>query len=172
MVVYVLVNLIYFFGKKVDCRPCTLSKVILSFFLLFFVLSIKGDQFSFQKRLTFLNNSIKIITSHPFTGVGMGGYLIAQNAFPQRYSIFFEQPVHNIFFLVVAELGIPLACILLGFIYERIKFFLTTPPFLLPLLCVLITGSIDHYWITLQQNTLLLAIIFGILYAQYEKKTF
>ncbi len=171
VVVYVLINLIYFFGKNIDCRPCTVSKVFLSLFLLFLVFNVKGDQFSFQKRLTFLDNSIEIIKTHPMTGVGMGSYLIAQNKFPQQYSIFFEQPVHNIFFLAAAELGVPFSLLLFSLIYESLRGFLRKLPFFLPLLCVLITGSIDHYWITLQQNALLLTVIFGILYAQYEKKT-
>ncbi len=171
VVVYVLINLIYFFGKNIDCRPCTVSKIFLSLFLLLLVFNIKGDQFSFQKRLTFLDNSIEIIKTHPLTGVGMGSYLIAQNKFPQHYSIFFEQPVHNIFFLIVTELGLPLSALLFGFMYKFLRLLKLKLPFFLPLLCVLITGSIDHYWITLQQNALLLPVIFGILYVQYEKKT-
>jgi len=176
LVIFILINLLYFFSQKIDCRPCTISKIVLSLFLLFLVFNTTGDPQSLQKRIDFFGNSLHLIQQKPITGVGIGSYLIAQQVFPERYPIFFEQPVHNIFFLLMAELGLPLTLILFYSIYRLVprspkdevgysEPFIRKSYFFLPFLCVLLTGSVDHYWVTLQQNVLLLAVIFGILFS-------
>ena len=67
------------------------------------------------------------------------------------------QPVHNIFLLAFSETGLAGFVILFLAFYKgiRTKHF---PIFLF----ILITGVFDHYWLTLQQNMLLLALMFGM----------
>lgn len=170
IITYVAISLIYFFNKAFTCRICTISKLILAIFLVTFALTITGDMHSLQKRSDFAEKALMIIANKPFSGTGMGGYLIAQHAFPQKFSTFFEQPVHNIFLLVIAQLGIPLSLILFGWIAQKLGKNMKNNSFLLPALCIFITGNADHYWITLQQNVLVTAVIFGILFV-YEDKT-
>jgi O-antigen ligase len=138
--------------------------------LIIFAFNISGDLNSFQKRTDFLEKSFTIIKQLPFTGTGIGSYLIAQHNYPQKFSTFFEQPVHNIFLLIIAQLGIPLSVLLLTLIFRNINLKKRGMDFLLPFFCVVLTGTVDHYWITLQQNQLVLALLFGILFS-YEKKT-
>ncbi len=67
------------------------------------------------------------------------------------------QPVHNIFLLAFSETGF-FGFLFLCFIFYRslkTKFFAV-------FLFIIITGVLDHYWLTLQQNILLLALIFGV----------
>ena len=168
--VYILINLFYFSKTIAACKVCFLAKISLAFVLVIFILNISGDINSFQKRTDFLAKSITIISQKPFSGTGIGSYLIAQNTFPQKFSTFFEQPVHNIFFLLIAQLGVPLSILLFTSIFRNIDVIYRKINVTLPLVCIILTGSVDHYWITLSQNQLVLAILFGILFS-YEKKT-
>lgn len=170
IIVYVLINILYFFKKSLACRTCFFAKITMALFLILFAFSIAGDRNSLQKRNDFAQKAVSIIAQKPFTGTGIGSYLIAQHHYPQKFSTFFEQPVHNIFLLLIAQLGIPLSLLLLTMIIRIIIVRIRTVAFTLPLLVVLLTGSVDHYWFTLQQNALVMAVIFGILIV-YEDKT-
>lgn len=167
---YVLVSILYFVRTFATCKTCFFAKVTIGFFLILFALGISGDLNSFKKRTDFVEKSISIISQRPFTGTGIGGYLIAQHQYPQKFVPFFEQPVHNIFLLIIAQLGVPLTLLLFVSIFRKIDIRNRGWEFFLPFLCILITGNVDHYWITLQQNILVLAVISGILFS-YEKKT-
>lgn len=171
IVAYVIVNLLYFAKTIVVCKTCFLAKISVAVVLIFFALNISGDLNSFQKRTDFFDKSLSIISERPFTGTGLGSYLIAQHAYPQKFSTFFEQPVHNIFFLAVSQLGIPLSLLLSVLAIQIMKVKIKSAFFLLPLLCMVITGNLDHYWITLQQNLLVLIVLSGILVGKNETAT-
>lgn len=70
------------------------------------------------------------------------------------------QPVHNIFLLTFAELGF------LGTIYFYLalfKKFANSNKFIFTLVSfVMVTGLLDHYWLTLQQNLLIAGLVFGL----------
>lgn len=168
IVIYVLINLIYFAKNFFFCHTCFVAKIIIALFLILFAFNITGDINSFQKRNDFAQKSLSIIAQKPFSGTGLGSYLIAQHQFPQKFSIFFEQPVHNIFLLIIAQLGIPLSGLLFFSMYRYIEKHLKKMYFFLPFICIFLTGSVDHYWITLQQNVLVSAVIFGILFSYEE----
>jgi O-antigen ligase len=170
IIAYVIINLLYYTRAVVTCKTCTLSKVIIGCILILFALNISGDLNSLQKRTDFFEKSLSIISKKPFTGTGVGSYLIAQHDYPQKFSTFFEQPVHNIFLLIMAQLGIPLSILFVVLIYQKIRSFIKMQYFFLPLLSVLLTGVLDHYWITLQQNLLVLVVISGILWAAPKSK--
>ncbi len=165
--VYVVLNSIYLVKNSLHCKLCILAKVIISCLLLFFAWNISGDSKGMQKRFDFSEKAVAIIKEKPLSGVGLGSYLIAQHSYPQKFSTFFEQPVHNIYLLTVAQLGVPLSLLFLILISRFLspKFI-----FLFPLLVVLLTGCMDHYWLTLQQNVLLTAVVFGMI-SSYETKT-
>jgi hypothetical protein len=77
------------------------------------------------------------------------------------------QPVHNIFVLITAETGVVglLLFLWLWFAtFRRITNYelrITGTLFSL-LVIILITGSLDHYWLTLQQGQLLFATVIGL----------
>ncbi len=171
IIMYAGLNLLYFSRQFMSCKLCMIAKVVVALFLIFLAINISGDRDSINKRTDFIQKSINIVKQKPLSGSGSGNYLLAQHAYPQKFSTFFEQPVHNIFLLALAQLGIPLFLLLLTLIIQIIRVSIYRFTFLLPLLAVLGTGMIDHYWLTLQQNVLVTAVIFGILFV-YEKKTF
>lgn len=163
ILIFLFLNTWYFLREKQFCRICTLAKILSPLFLAIIFLSAQTDPLSFQKRITLLLQSLTIISQHVLTGVGLGNYLLAQYAFPIKYSYFFLQPVHNIYLLFMAETGIIISSIVFIRIFQLLKKYRRNIGVLLILLAVLLTGLSDHYWLTLQQNTLLLGVLFGII---------
>lgn len=163
ILVFLFLNTWYFFKQKQSCRICTLAKTLSPLFLAVIFLSAQTDPLSFQKRITLLFQSLTIISQHVLTGVGLGNYLLAQYAFPIKYPYFFLQPVHNIYLLLMAETGIIISSIVYIRLFQLIKKYRRNIGVLLILLAVILTGLNDHYWLTLQQNTLLLGVLFGII---------
>ncbi|MBI4973666.1 hypothetical protein HZC27_03595 [Candidatus Roizmanbacteria bacterium] len=163
ILVFLFLNTWYFFKEKQSCRVCTLAKILSPLFLALVFLSAQTDPLSFQKRITLMIQSLTIISQHILTGVGLGNYLLAQYAFPIKYSYFFLQPVHNIYLLFVTETGIIMGVFIFVLTFLLLKKYRRNMGVLLILLAVLLTGLSDHYWLTLQQNTLLLGVLFGII---------
>ena len=159
LITYIIINTLYVFKSSFTCRLCSVAKIGVALFLCLLVVNTSGDMNSFQKREDFFQKSIAIINQKPLSGTGIGGYLIAQHNYPQKFSTFFEQPVHNIFLLAIAQLGIPLSVLLFALIIRIIRAKSKYIWFLFPLLSVTLTGIGDHYWITLQQNVLVLSLL-------------
>lgn len=162
--IFFIINVLYLF-KNSTCKYCSAARIIGLLVISFLFISAKGDSESIQKRISLIQDSIQIIGNYPFFGVGFGNYIIAQSKFPIGYSYYFLQPVHNIFLLFLAEIGIPLFILIFYFIYKFVKeLFTKHTAIVTPLLIVIIgTGFFDHYWLTLQQNLLLLPVVFGLL---------
>jgi hypothetical protein len=122
------------------------------------------DVNSWQKREMLMGAAIKMIRSSPLFGIGAGNFVKELPKF-QSGSWFWLQPVHNIFLLLWSEIGL-LGIILLG------VFLMTNNKFLISKkdirkywwfgVIVVVTGLVDHYWVTLPQNSWLLAIFLGL----------
>lgn len=130
------------------------------YYLIFIPLSFLTYQGSFKissiySRLEQYKTSIFLLKESPFLGVGLGNYIPSILSFEKYMGSTFElQPVHNIFVLVVVELGFVGSFIFLFFLFKKIKY-LKPSPFLL-FICLL--GISDHFLITLNQGLLLLAL--------------
>ncbi len=153
------------------CIICTISRVAVPCILALLIFSSQGDSESLQKRVWLTESAMKIIASQSLSGVGLGNYLYAQAAFPIPYTYVFLQPVHNIFLLLIAEVGIPLFVYISYLFIKFVKDKLANPQLQGVLFAILLTGMFDHYWLTLQQNLLLIPVIFGFLeeHSQLEK---
>jgi len=101
-----------------------------------------------SQRLDLAVISGKLISQKFFLGEGLGTFIVAA---PRLL-----QPVHNIFLLVFAETGL---AGLLFFCFLFYKVFFKNP---LLFIFIIFTGLTDHYWLTLQQNLLLLSILCGL----------
>ena len=126
---------------------------------------------AFTQRIDLTKNALTLIAVHPLFGVGLGNYLPAVAVIQKPLSTLYIQPVHNIFLLLLSEIGIIGLLSVLAFLfktYQRLK----NPPtnnikkiLLIVLSVILILGLFDHYWLTLQQNQLLLTVILGLSWA-------
>ena len=110
---------------------------------------------------TILNQSaLKAFVGHPVFGVGPGQLLpTLPGYFPPGY--WKIQPPHNVFILVLAETGIfGFAVLLTGIfkIYTAVKKFVALPG----LIAVFSSSLLDHYWLTSQQNRIILGIYLGL----------
>jgi len=112
---------------------------------------------SVTRRLELLKIAWQLFKTSPIFGIGLGNFIPKMPALSDQ--VYFWQPVHNIFALVGVETGIIGLGVLGWLIYKILqkKSILYTLCFI-----ILVTGLFDHYWLTLQQGRLLLAIIIGL----------
>lgn len=141
-------------------RHALFASIILSLILPVLALSLIDSSLPqfISMRAYLARGSGYIISQSPLLGVGLGGFIPFFQSWQHTASWFF-QPVHNIWLLIFAETGIVglLFALLVG-----LRAVGTQKPFLIAILMILITGLVDHYWITLHQTQLLLAIMLGL----------
>lgn len=171
--VFLVVSLFYLLEKRKDID---LRKMYL-FILLFLVFSslflpvvsskllmIKSYSQTVQQRLELSVISGKVFSGSPIFGVGLGNFI---TKIPDHWRGFswWLQPVHNIFLLVLVEGGL-VGFLTFAFLFAKpIKCLRKNRLYFLPLIAVGLTGFVDHYWLNLQQNQILLAIVFGLIYS-------
>jgi len=120
---------------------------------------------SLIRRQELANIALHLTKVAPFFGVGLNNFIPAMSKIQVSFDwIWWLQPVHNIFLLVLAETGIIGFLIFLFLIIKTFKNSLDIRNWslVISLLAILLTGAADHYWLTLQQNQLMFAIIFGL----------
>jgi O-antigen ligase len=107
----------------------------------------------------------EIYSRFPLTGVGLNNFLVhlPSTSIPKNV-IWNLQPVHNIFLLILSELGLIGIVLVLYFLTLSLRNLLKTKnnKLLITILAIFITGLFDHYWLTLQQNLLLLSLVLGL----------
>lgn len=161
---YLLITGWYVITKKwAACKPCSVATLMTTGTLSLVFLQAMGDPFSAEKRITLFAQALETIKSHPFFGVGLGQYLFYQEAIPAKYADFFLQPVHNIFLLFMAQSGLILGGAILYLLGKWVWQRRRNEAFLACVFVVVFTGFFDHYWLTLQQNMLLVGVVFGLI---------
>ena len=117
--------------------------------------------------------ALKMFTHSPIFGVGLGNFLVRLPDYLVSRQIYFLQPVHNIYLLLLSEAGV-IGIIILVFIgfmllkheagsmkqeikINHMSFMIHTSLFTL-----LFLGLFDHYSLTLQQGQLLFVLIAGL----------
>src|SRR3990167_1890151 len=161
----IIVNIIVLLRnyKKAFCKFCAVARVfVLSLISLIFLQSTT-DPLSLVKRVQLIKSSISIISTYPITGVGIGNYLVAQSKLLGSSTVFPLQPVHNIFLLLITEVGIFLGGAIIFFLFKYFYNFRKYDVLIYCAITIIISGFFDHYWLTLQQNILLLGVVFGII---------
>lgn len=137
---------------------------------------------SFVQRKELIAASAKLFVAHPFWGVGFGNFIPSVPSVQKvTVATFYLQPVHNIFLLVLTETG-PVG--LLFFVWLLVKTYrrlfrlikkrkAAAPVCRLSIILltiVLILGSFDHYFLTLQQGQLLMTLVTGLAWVKAEGK--
>lgn len=114
------------------------------------------------KRMSLNLAGVKMIRDNPLFGVGAGNFLVRLPEYQKNNSFFWLQPAHNVPLLVLSEIGI-VGLIIIAILLGRFKIYkLRFTNKKLIWVVILITGMVDHYWVTLPQNWWLLAVILGI----------
>ncbi|MBP9798207.1 O-antigen ligase family protein [Candidatus Woesebacteria bacterium] len=166
---FVLINIGYFiFHYTVSCRMCTIARFSLLLVVTGVFLQTHADPLTLEKRVWLFKQSLSIIWNNLLMGTGFGHHLFAHANFPDAYSYFFLQPVHNIFALFLMQAGILITCFSVFFLINHLKSNLSQiKKYGMYMLFVLaLTGSGDHYWLTLQQNMLLVGTLWGLMIGQ------
>lgn len=120
---------------------------------------------SISERAVLNNESRVLIKNNWILGVGLGNYIpYVYNNTHLKQNIWDYQPVHNVYLLVLSELGIlGLICYLSIFIYALIsrikqKRYL----FILPIIVILIINLFDHYFWTSFSGIMLSFLVLGL----------
>lgn len=166
---FVIINIGYFiFHYSKKCTICTISRFTLLLVVAAIFLHTQSDPLSLQKRISLFTQGISVIKDNLLFGTGFGHHLYAQADFPSTYSYFFLQPVHNIFILFVMQAGVIVSGIIFFYLWKHLrKHAVQIRKYGGYMICViLLTGAGDHYWITLQQNMLLLGTLWGLMIGQ------
>lgn len=128
--------------------------------------NINSNSQSLSDRLFFFDYQNKIMFRNIFTGVGLGGYIPSLgDQLPGSYITPAKlQPIHNLPYLMLTEIGIIGAAVMLFTILKKKVWQFITNPLVIGLIAVvLFTGVFDHYTWTLPQNKLILLIAFAIM---------
>jgi hypothetical protein len=168
IITYLLLNTYFLIlNSKKPCRLCFFARMFVLIIVGSVFMMAQSDPLTIQKRIELIKNSLSIIFQRPIFGVGIGSYLVAQQSYSSHYLYFFNQPVHNIFLLLTAELGIPItiyfSILLIYFLKKNHKSYI-----IILISAIFLTGFFDHYWLTLQQNILLLGVVGGLLYSRFS----
>ncbi len=151
-----------------------LSLVFLILGILFFVLALVNLEYplanflggwdvnGMNKRMQLNVVSLKMIKESPWFGIGLGNFLVRLPEFQRNSGVYWLQPVHNILLLAWSQIGT--LGLFLGFLWfnKAINWKKMNIIFKLILGVVLISGMVDHYWLTLPQNVWLLVLVLGI----------
>jgi len=119
---------------------------------------------SISERL-WLNTAAGVaFASSPTLGVGLNNFILAMTKMEAQSVVVWKlQPVHNIFLLIISETGLFGLLLFSQLLYKSITHAINNKLVLLSaMFAIILTGMFDHYWLTLQQNQLLLAFVVGL----------
>ena len=120
---------------------------------------------SFTHRVELIKASIQMVKENWLLGVGLNNFIPNLPKFSSSFINAWElQPVHNIFLLILSEAGV------IGLVMFVLLIFDVLTLANLPLLAIVFTGMSDHYWLTLQQNILLLTFVLSFSYKRNTVK--
>lgn len=102
----------------------------------------------------------------PLIGVGLGNFLIELPKTLVSRQIYFLQPVHNIYLLILAETGVLGVGLFLWFVWMALR---NKAMIQVSLISFLLLGFVDHYPATLQQGQLLLTILLSLSLASTDR---
>ncbi|MFC1653606.1 O-antigen ligase family protein [Patescibacteria group bacterium] len=120
------------------------------------------DDYSQSRRLDLNQIATKIIQHKPIVGVGLNNFTSQMKNYGNVSSTTqFLQPPHNIFLLILSEVG-ALGLYLLYLLVQKIKRS-KSRLLLIPIIALLLVGLLDHYPITLQTGQLLTILSLSII---------
>ena len=169
----ILCAAVYWMYLKKFFTKSNLFLFVLAFFLVSLLLPVVSGWLqslgitygeSVSQRLDLAVVSGSIISHRFLVGSGLNTFIIEEARGVLTNSHYWLlQPVHNIYLLVMSEVGIG-GLLLLYFLFSKILgglLYRRNTGIFLAVIFIMITGLFDHYWFTLQQNLLLLGLLIG-----------
>ncbi|HLD30578.1 MAG TPA: O-antigen ligase family protein, partial [Patescibacteria group bacterium] len=125
---------------------------------------------STNERISYFGESWQLIKNHPFLGVGLGNYTLAlHNEINPNLNSWEYQPAHNIYLLVLAELGVVGFLVFTGFLLyflfslqKNISWYNLFDPRNTVFFLILLVGLFDHYFWTLYFGIILFWIYLSL----------
>ncbi|MFA5954159.1 MAG: O-antigen ligase family protein [Patescibacteria group bacterium] len=136
--------------------------------------SSRLDTLSNVTRIAEYQEGISLFSSHPLVGVGLQNEVPALMLANPGLPLLSYQPVHNIFFLIIIEVGILGVFVLgLAFAYykKKVRLMLSngSASFVAAMTCLIVLGSLDHYLWSLHAG-LILWLIPVLLYSPLKRR--
>lgn len=184
--IFLLVALsIYAFYTKGKRNLLYLVSVIMTVFALIIVTmpDLLSANFLFRGidfREQLFQQAKDMISTNLYFGVGINNFFIHQAPLIKTISPIVFQPVHNIFVLAFVSLGllgfwaVPLIFVLaIRSLFAKVK---NTDPetkdfyksVLLVLIAIIIVGMFDHFFLTLEQGQIMLALVIGLVFTRLK----
>lgn len=120
------------------------------------------DNDSWNKRVGLNLTAVRMWKENFVLGVGAGNFIPRLPEYQENNKYYWLQPAHNIFLLWGTELGMLGAVMFIWLINNYLEKKNLKKMWVIWML-VGLTGLMDHYWLTLPQNTWLLAVVMGII---------
>lgn len=144
-------------------KPYVIFSILVFLMGIFLVRDFAGTSESVIVREQLNNAAISMWRQSPILGVGLGNFLVnLPKVLPSR-TVYFLQPVHNIYLLILSEtgvIGLGIFLFLILYIFKNFQLPISNFPF--PFFSLLLLGLVDHYPATLQQGQLLLIIFLSL----------
>ncbi len=163
-----MIGILLYIGKKRNIKLFT-PLLLLAIFLFIFL----GSTFHIYDESVIVRQqlnaaSVKIFLQAPLTGIGLGNFLVALPHYLPSRQIYFLQPVHNIYLLLLSEIGIigiaGVGIIVFCLLNHKSSIKNKDSKFIIrySLFSVLFLGLVDHYFLTLQQGQLLFTLLLAL----------
>jgi hypothetical protein len=160
-VVAALSGVYIIFKKK---RQLFFPVLIVAALIIFFV----GTTFGFQDESVVVREqlnaaALSMVRASPVIGNGMGNFLVQLPDHLVSRQIYFLQPVHNIYLLLLSETGVLGGAVFLWVLWKAVRNMLQKFSIVhFSLLMLLSIGLVDHYLLTLQQGQLMFTIFLSL----------
>lgn len=124
------------------------------------MLNNRLEKKSLIDRVVALETAKTIVQSHPWLGVGLGKFTTAAESVLKNSDPRYIEPVHNVYALVVGELGIVGVLIIVLLV---VRGFYRLDTWAYPILVtILIIGFFDHYWWSITSARLAVALVIAL----------
>lgn len=171
------IALAFFILRKKLTRIGILCLLPILFFCLLVGFQLKNilHSDSFLTRVDLLVASLQIVKINPLLGVGILHFIPSlPKVISASSTVFFLQPVHNIYALLFSEIGIiglSFAIYFFAIVLWKKTWFKSNMqiPLALAVVTVLIIGLFDHYFYTINQGQLLVSVLIGTVFASDRK---
>lgn len=144
--------------------------LIIFIVFLFFSYPRFGQSFikDLSLRIDLIKISLEIFLKNPIMGVGLNNFFYHEIEFQKSLTPTLLQPVHNIYLLILVQLGIAGFAVSLAFIESTFARVRHNLPLLILFLSTFLVGVFDHYLLTLQQGQILLGLVIGLCYSKLD----